>query len=214
MSNSMQSFAIILDALRNRLEGRDAKIDWDDICDYLNNYLAIEFENYLKIKHLFITDPIVVGRTATYIKNEGEKGVSLLKSRKIWDFTDFEEVAVIPYKTAVRQKIPKDVIERRDEETFKTYLQRALKGLAYLVDKDCFKVLQEFTSPDGTKIAMGGEDRWIYVNFNKLFVYFALKRPIMCDFDEDKNAKTYDIVISLKYTPVVIENRQEPQPEA
>lgn len=107
-------------------------------------------EPALRIKPLLIEDPIVMGRTATYIKEQGTRAVAISRTAEgaeiPLDFTphtyfngDWVTIlggTVTPYKVAIRERISREMLEDVRPMIIQSQLRRLARRMAYTVDKD------------------------------------------------------------------------------
>jgi hypothetical protein len=97
-------------------------------------------EPALKLKPLLIEDPIVVGRTANYIKELGARAVAIGRTAEgaeiPMDFTRQSYFTVTPYKVALRERISREMLEDVRPMIIQSQLRRLARRMAYTIDKD------------------------------------------------------------------------------
>ena len=97
-------------------------------------------EPAIKLKQLLIDDPILVGRTATYIKEQGTRATAITQTAEgteiPMDFTQLGYVTVTPYKVAIRERISRENLEDLRPVIIQSQLRRLARRMAYTVDKD------------------------------------------------------------------------------
>lgn len=99
----------------------------------------------LVLKRLFPEFPLVAGRTATFVKQQGSRSAAITEvaegSEIPMDFTPYTYVTVTPYKKALRERITRELIEDLYIPVIEDQLRRIARRMAFTIDKDCQAVL-------------------------------------------------------------------------
>ncbi|MGA3192670.1 MAG: hypothetical protein ABSD73_09200 [Candidatus Bathyarchaeia archaeon] len=115
----------------------------------------------LVVKRLLPEFPIVVGRTATFVKESGSRSIGITEiaegSEIMMDFTPLSTVTVTPYKKGARERISRENIEDLYIPVIEQQLRRLARRVAYQIDLDCMNAIAAaaaWTSA-GTGISLG-----------------------------------------------------------
>jgi hypothetical protein len=99
----------------------------------------------LVLKRLFPEFPLVAGRTATFVKQQGSRAAAITEvgegAEIPMDFTPYTYVTVTPYKKGLRERVTREAIEDFYIPVIEDQLRRIARRMAYTIDKDCQTVL-------------------------------------------------------------------------
>ena len=108
---------------------------------------------------MLIEDPIVIGRTANYIKERGTRAVAIGRTAEgaeiPMDFTPHTYLTVTPYKVAVRERISREMLEDVRPMVIQSQLRRLARRMAYTVDKDVETTISSGATTANTFSATG-----------------------------------------------------------
>ncbi len=115
----------------------------------------------LIVKQLFPEFPLVTGRTATFVKQNGSRSAAINEvaegSEIQMDYTPYTTVTVTPYKKGLRERISRENVEDLYIPVIEDQLRRLARRMAYTIDSDCMNVIAAspaYTSA-GTGISLG-----------------------------------------------------------
>ncbi len=115
----------------------------------------------LVVKRFLPEFPIVAGRTATFVKEQGSRSIGITEIAEgaeiMMDFTPLSTVTVTPYKKGARERISRENIEDLYIPVIEQQLRRLARRVAYQIDYDCMNVIANaaaYTSA-GTGKSMG-----------------------------------------------------------
>jgi len=115
----------------------------------------------LVVKRLLPEFPLVVGKTATFVKQNGTKSAAINEiaegSEIPMDYTPYATVAVTPYKKGQRERVSRENIEDLYIPVIEDQLRRLARRMAYTIDKDCLTVIDQAAgwSSAGTGVSIG-----------------------------------------------------------
>jgi hypothetical protein len=99
----------------------------------------------LVVKKLLPEFPLVAGRTATFVKEQGSRSIGISEISEgaeiPMDFTPLTTVTVTPYKKGLRERISREAIEDLYIPVIEQQLRRLARRMAYQIDKDCMTVI-------------------------------------------------------------------------
>jgi hypothetical protein len=99
----------------------------------------------LVVKRLLPEFPLVAGRTATFVKEQGSRSIGICESAEgaeaMMDFTPLTTVTVTPYKKFQRERITRECIEDLYIPVIEQQLRRLARRTAYQIDLDCMNVI-------------------------------------------------------------------------
>ncbi|MGA3192467.1 MAG: hypothetical protein ABSD73_08150 [Candidatus Bathyarchaeia archaeon] len=99
----------------------------------------------LVVKRLLPEFPIVAGRTATFVKENGSRSIGITEIAEgaeiMMDFTPLSTVTVTPYKKGARERISRENIEDLYIPVIEQQLRRLARRVAYQIDLDCMNVI-------------------------------------------------------------------------
>jgi hypothetical protein len=99
----------------------------------------------LVVKKLFPEFPLVAGKTATFVKQAGDRAAALSEiaegSEIMMDYTPYTTITVTPYKKGARQRISRENIEDLYIPIIEDQLRRLARRMAFTIDKDCQLVI-------------------------------------------------------------------------
>ena len=99
----------------------------------------------LVVKKLFPEFPLVNGRTATFVKENGGRSAGISQvgegAEIMMDFTPLTTVTITPYKKGLRERISRENIEDLYIPVIEGQLRRLARRMAYTIDKDCMTVI-------------------------------------------------------------------------
>lgn len=112
----------------------------------------------LRVKGLFPEFPLVAGKTATFVKENGSRAAAISQigegAELQLDFTPYTTITVTPYKKGLRERISRENIEDLYIPVIENQLRRIARRMAYTIDKDCMTVID---SAAATSIASTGK---------------------------------------------------------
>jgi hypothetical protein len=115
----------------------------------------------LVVKKLLPEFPLVAGRTATFVKENGSRSAGISQVAEgaeiMMDFTPLTTVTVTPYKKGLRERISRENIEDLYIPVIEGQLKRLARRMAYTIDKDCQTVIDSAaaTSLPATGTSLG-----------------------------------------------------------
>jgi hypothetical protein len=99
----------------------------------------------LVVKRLFPEFPLVQGRTATFVKQNGSRAAAISQisegSEIPMDFTPYSTIVVTPYKKGQRERISRENIEDLYIPIIEDQLRRVARRMAFTIDSDCMTVI-------------------------------------------------------------------------
>ena len=99
----------------------------------------------LVVKKLFPEFPLVQGRTATFVKQNGSRAAAISQVAEgaeiPMDFTPYNEFTVMPYKKGLRERISRENIEDLYIPVIEDQLRRVARRMAFTIDQDCMTVI-------------------------------------------------------------------------
>jgi hypothetical protein len=99
----------------------------------------------LVVKKLFPEFPLVAGKTATFVKQNGSRSAAISEvsegSEIMMDFTPYNTITVTPYKKGLRERISRENIEDLYIPVIEDQLRRLARRMAYTIDSDCMTVI-------------------------------------------------------------------------
>lgn len=120
----------------------------------------------LVVKKLFPEFPLVAGKTATFVKQQGSRAAAITEvaegSEIPMDYTPYTTITVTPYKKGMRERITRENIEDLYIPVIEDQLRRLARRMAYTIDKDCLTVIDtaaanSFTATGQSLSATGTE---------------------------------------------------------
>ena len=115
----------------------------------------------LVVKKLFPEFPLVQGRTATFVKENGSRAAAISQISEgaeiPMDFTPYTEFTVTPYKKGLRERITRENIEDLYIPVIENQLRRVARRMAFTIDQDCMTVINNAAgnSFGGTGASLG-----------------------------------------------------------
>ena len=115
----------------------------------------------LVVKKLLPEFPLVSGKTATFVKENGSRSAAISEVSEgaeiQMDFTPYTTVTVTPYKKGLRERISRENIEDLYIPVIENQLRRLARRMAYTIDKDCMSVIDSAAanSTPGTGTSLG-----------------------------------------------------------
>jgi len=101
----------------------------------------------LVVKRLFPEFPLVAGKTATFVKQEGSRAAAITEvaegAELPMDFTKYTYITVTPYKKGLRERITREAIEDLYIPVIEDQLRRLARRMAYTIDRDCVTVIDQ-----------------------------------------------------------------------
>ena len=99
----------------------------------------------LVVKKLLPEFPLVAGKTATFVKENGSRAAAISQvgegAEIQMDFTPYTTVTITPYKKGLRERISRENIEDLYIPVIDDQLRRLARRMAYTIDKDCMTVI-------------------------------------------------------------------------
>jgi len=99
----------------------------------------------LVVKKLFPEFPLVAGKTATFVKQNGSRSAAISETSEgaelMMDYTPYTTVTVTPYKKGLRERITRENIEDLYIPVIEDQLRRLARRMAFTIDKDCMNVI-------------------------------------------------------------------------
>ena len=115
----------------------------------------------LVVKQLLPEFPLVSGKTATFVKENGSRSAAINEISEgaeiMMDFTPLTTVTVTPYKKGLRERISRENIEDLYIPVIEDQLRRLARRMAYTIEKDCISVIDAASgwSSAGTGVSLG-----------------------------------------------------------
>jgi hypothetical protein len=115
----------------------------------------------LVVKRLFPEFPLVAGKTATFVKQNGSRSAAISEVNEgtevPMDFTPYNMVTVTPYKKGLRERVTRENIEDLYIPVIEDQLRRLARRMAFTIDKDCMNVIDAAAawSSAGTGTSLG-----------------------------------------------------------
>jgi hypothetical protein len=99
----------------------------------------------LVVKKLLAEFPLVAGKTATFVKENGSRSSAISQvgegSEIQMDFTPYSTITITPYKKGLRERISRENIEDLYIPVIENQLRRLARRMAYTIDSDCMTVI-------------------------------------------------------------------------
>lgn len=99
----------------------------------------------LVVKKLLAEFPLVAGKTATFVKENGSRSAAISQvgegAEIQMDFTPYTTITITPYKKGLRERISRENIEDLYIPVIENQLRRLARRMAYTIDSDCMTVL-------------------------------------------------------------------------
>jgi len=99
----------------------------------------------LVVKRLFPEFPLVAGKTATFVKQQGSRAAAITEVAEgtefPMDYTPYTYITVTPYKKGLRERITRESIEDLYIPVIEDQLRRLARRMAYTIDRDCLTVI-------------------------------------------------------------------------
>jgi len=120
----------------------------------------------LVVKRLFPEFPLVAGKTATFVKQQGSRAAAITEiaegSEMPMDYTPYTYITVTPYKKGLRERITRESIEDLYIPVIEDQLRRLARRMAYTIDKDCLTVIDSAAgnsiTATGTSLSATGSE--------------------------------------------------------
>jgi hypothetical protein len=117
--------------------------------------------NAMILQRLFVVDPIVKGRTRTYVKEAGNVAVGIdrkaIGAPSPRDFTPLTSVSVTPDTYGEEVEIPIEMITDFELGIVDTQLLRLAFRTAYQIELDCYTAIKYAGDNNGTTFAATGK---------------------------------------------------------
>jgi hypothetical protein len=120
----------------------------------------------LVVKRLLPEFPLVAGRTATFVKQQGSRAAAISEvsegAELPMDFTPYTTLTITPYKKGLRERISRENIEDLYIPVIEDQLRRLARRMAYTIDKDCMTVIDSAAASSsagtGTSLSATGTE--------------------------------------------------------
>lgn len=116
--------------------------------------------NAMILAKLFVPDPIIKGRTRTYVKENGNVAVGIFRkgiaAPAAMDFTPLTSVSITPDTYGEEVEIPIEMITDYELGIVDTQMMRLAFRTMYQIELDCLTAIQAAATLNGTSFAATG----------------------------------------------------------